>query len=273
MALRKPRAVWISGVVAAGKGDYDRALATLEEHLALCEKAGDEVMSHRVLNTLGWIWAEFGDAERAVTFNRRGAEGARKRGDPETLANAELNLIDALLGQGDLVQAQERAEGVHRLVKDPSTSEWMRWRYSTHLFATMGDVAVARGDHAAAREWADRCLEIATRTRAPKNLVKGWRLRGEIAMARRQWDDAVGALTQALGIARTIANPTQLWRTYDALTGLHDARREPEAAQQAARAAREVLDTIKGRLQDERLRAAFGASPAIQRAYRLDAER
>ena len=230
-------------------------------------------MSHRVLNTLGWIWTEFGDAARAADVNRRGAEGARKRGDPETLANAELNLCDALLGQGDLVQAKEIAEGVNRLVKDPSTSEWMRWRYSTHLFATMGDIAAARGDHAAAREWADRCLEIATRTHAPKNLVKGWRLRAEIAMARRQWDDAAAALAQALGIARTIGNPTQLWRTYDALTRLHDARREPDAGRRAAAAAREVLDTIKNGLRDERLRAAFEASAAIRRAYRPHAER
>jgi len=265
--------VWISGVVGIGKGDYDEALTMLEEHLALCEKAGDEVMSHRVLNTLGWLWTEFGDVERAVDVNRRGAEGARKRGDPETIANAELNLADVLLAQGDLVQAQDIVEGVRRLAMDPATSEWMRWRYSTHLFATMAQIALARGDHGKATEWTDRCLEIATRTHAPKNLVKGWRLRGEIALARRQWDDAASALKQTLDIARPLANPTQLWRTYDALTRLHDARREPDAARRAATAAREVLDTIKNGLRDERLRVAFDASPAIQRAYRPHAER
>jgi len=265
--------VWISGVVAAGKGDYDQALATLEEHLPLCEKAGDEVMQHRVLNTLGWIWTEFGDVERAVSFNRRGAEGARKRGDPETLANAELNLADMLLAHGDLVQAQDIVEGVHRLVNDPSTSDWMRWRYSTHLFATMAEIALACGDHEKAREWTDRCLEIATRTNAPKNLVKGWRLRGEIALARRQWDDAASALEQALDLARPLGNPTQLWRTYVALVRHHEARREPEAAGQATIAARDVLDAVKTGLRDERLRAAFGASPLIQRAYRLGPER
>jgi tetratricopeptide (TPR) repeat protein len=265
--------VWISGVVGIAKGDYDEALTMLEEHLAFCEKTGDEVMSHRVLNTLGWLWTEFGDADRAIDVNRRGAEGARKRGDPETIANAELNLADVLLAQGDLVQAQDVVEGVHRLAKDPSTSEWMRWRYSTHLFATMAHIALARGDQDAAREWTDRCLELATRSHAPKNLVKGWRLRGEIALARRQWDDAASALTQALGIARTIGNPPQLWRTYDALTRLHDARREPDAARRTAAAAREVLDRIKGRLRDERLRAAFEASAAIQRPYRLGGER
>jgi len=217
--------VWISGVVGIGKGDYDEALTMLEEHLALCEKAGDEVMSHRVLNTLGWLWTEFGDVERAVDVNRRGAEGARKRGDPETIANAELNLADVLLAQGDLVQAQDIVEGVRRLAMDPATSEWMRWRYSMHLFATMAQIALASGDHGKATEWTDRCLEIATRTHAPKNLVKGWRLRGEIALARRQWDDAASALKQTLDIARPLANPTQLWRTYDALTRLHDAQR------------------------------------------------
>jgi hypothetical protein len=34
--------------------------------------------------------------------NRRGADGARKRGDPETMANAEINLADLLLAQGRL---------------------------------------------------------------------------------------------------------------------------------------------------------------------------
>jgi tetratricopeptide (TPR) repeat protein len=266
-------ATWISGVVAVGKGDYDEALTILEEHLAVCEKVGDEVMGQRVLNTLGWLWTEFGDAERALRANRRGAEGARKRGDPETLANAELNLADMLVAQGDLVQAQDVAEGVYRLVKDPSTSEWMRWRYSTHLFATMGDIALARGDHAKAREWTDRCFEIATRSNAPKNLVKGWRLRGGIALARRQWDDAASALNQALEIARPLGNPTQLWRAYEALTRLHDARREPDAARASAAAARAVLEGIRGRLRDDRLRAAFDASAGIQRALRLGPER
>ncbi len=265
--------VWISGVVAIGKGEYDEALTNLEQHLALCEKAGDEVMSHRVLNTLGWLWVEFGNTERALDVNRRGAEGARKRGDPETMANAEINLADLLLAQGQIGEAREIIDEIYRIVKDPATSDWMRWRYSTHLFATMGDVSLARGDHANAREWADRCLEIATRTNAPKNLVKGWRLRGEIAMARRQWDDAAGALQQALTLARGIGNPTQIWKTHAALGRLHGEHRKPDAAHAAYLAAREVIDGIKNRLRDERLRASLDASPSIQRVYQLGVPR
>jgi tetratricopeptide (TPR) repeat protein len=265
--------LWISGVVFIGKGDYDDGLAALEEDLGFCEKAGAEVMRHRVLNTLGWLWAEFGDFERAIDLNRRGAEGARKRGDPETIANPEINLADIFVVQGDLVQAEDILDGVHRLVKDPATSDWMRWRYSTHLFASLSDVCLARGDHAKAREWADQCLEIATRTSSRKNLVKGWRLKGEIAMARREWDDARDALQQALTITRAIGNPTQLWKTHLALGRFYDERKNRDAAHEAYRAAREVLDGTRSRLRDERLLASFAAAASIRDIYTLSAPR
>ena len=265
--------LWISGVVLIGKGDYDDGLAALEEGLGFCEKVGDEVMGHRVLNTLGWLWAEFGDFERAIDLNRRGAEGARKRGDPETIANPEINLADIFVVQGDLVQAEDILAGVHRLMKDPATSDWMRWRYSTHLFASLSDVCLARGDHAKAREWAERCLEIATRTNSRKNLVKGWRLKGEIALHRRQWDEAETALREAVKIAEAIGNPTQLWKTHTALGRLHGERKNPDAAWQSYHAARLVVDGIKHRLQNPRLRASLDAASAIQRVYQLSAPR
>ena len=116
---------------------------------------------HRTLNTLGWLWIEIGDLERAIEFNQRGAEGGRKRSDHETQANSEINLGDVFLARGDLALAREMLEGVHRLVKDPATSEWMRWRYSTHLFASLGDLWLARGDPDRARQFADQCLELA----------------------------------------------------------------------------------------------------------------
>ena len=43
--------------------------------------------------------------------------------------------------------------------------------------------------------------------------MKGWRLRGEIALARRELDAAEDAFRRALAIAEAIGNPTQLWKT------------------------------------------------------------
>ena len=97
----------------------------------------------------------------------------------------------------------------------------MRWRYSIHLFASLAELELARGDLAKARELADHCLELATRTNSRKYLVKAWRLKGEIALARRQWDEGEAALRQAMHIARAIASPTQLWKTHLAVGRLH----------------------------------------------------
>jgi tetratricopeptide (TPR) repeat protein len=260
------------GIAKTGRGDHDGALTTLEEGLVLSEKVGDEVMRLRFLNCLGWLHIECGDVDTAFTLNRDGAEGARKRGDPETTANAEINLGDICLAKGDLTLAQEFLEGVHRLVKDPATSEWMKWRYSTHLFASLGDLWLARGDHTKAREFADQCLELATRTNSRKNLVKGWRLRGEIALVRRQWDEAEPALREALTFAQAIGNPTQLWKTYAALGRLYAETKKPDVARQTYQAARQVIDGIKANLQNPGLRASLENAPQIRRLYELSVQ-
>jgi class 3 adenylate cyclase/tetratricopeptide (TPR) repeat protein len=259
--------LWMHGMSLIGKGAYDEAMATLEDGLALSEKIGEEINAHRLLNTLGWLWAEVGDVERATDFNRRAAGRARKVGFPETIANSELNLADLLLAGGDLAAATELLDGVLDLVRRPTVSEWMKWRYSTHLFASLGDLALARGDPAKADEWAAQALEIATRTGSRKYLVKGWRLRGEIAMARRRWEEAETALRETLTIAQQIGNPTQLWKTHVAIARLRDATEDGEAGRQGYRRAREVIERVAQSLRDPRLRASLEASAPIRWIY------
>ena len=259
--------LFMHGVTLTGKGDYDAALSTFEEGLALSEKVGDEVQRHRMLNCLGWLHMECGDLDRGIDFNRRGAEGARKRADPETIANPEINLGDIFLEKGDLTLANEFLDGVYRLVKNPGTSEWMKWRYSTHLFASLGELWLARGDYTKAHDFAGQCLDIARRTNSKKNLVKGLRLEGEIAMARRQWDEAEGALREGVMIAETVGNPTQLWKTYLAAGRLQDHLNRRDDARVLYQKAREVVDRVRANLQNQSLRISLERSPIIQQIY------
>jgi transcriptional regulator with AAA-type ATPase domain/tetratricopeptide (TPR) repeat protein len=257
---------FLHGLTLTGQGAYAGALATFEEGLALAEKVGDEAIHHRLLNCLGWVHMELGQLARARDLNQRSAEVGRRRNDPGTLPNAELNLGDIFLAEGDLAQAADLFESVQAFARAPG-SEWMRFRYSIRLQSSLGELALARGDLARAREHADRCLEAATRTASRKNLVKGWRLAGAIATAARRWDDAETALRQALAIARRIGNPPQLWQTHAALARLHAARGRPDEALAARVAARAVLDRTKAALPDEALRAAFERAPVIRRVY------
>jgi DNA-binding NtrC family response regulator/tetratricopeptide (TPR) repeat protein len=248
---------FLRGLTLTGQGSYTEALATFHEGLELSEKVGDEVIHHRLLNCLGWLHHELGDLDRAAELNRLSADGGRRRNDAGTLPNAELNLGDIFLTRGDLPLAREMLERVERFARDPSTSAWMRFRYSIRLCASLGELALAHGDLDGARRQAQRCIELATHTNARKNLVRGWRLAGEAASAARQWADAEHALGQARAIAETIGNPTQLWRTYAALARFHAGRGDKDAARLAAGDGARVVDAVLAGLKDEMLRASL----------------
>ena len=260
---------FLHGMTLTGKGDYEGALTLFREGLRFAEKVGDETIHHRLLNCLGWLHAELGDLEGAIDFNRQSAEVGRRRNDPGTFPNAEVNLGEIYLAKGDLPEAAEHLESAYRYWDNPRTSEWMRWRYSMRLFASLGELWLARGDPERATEFGDRCLDLATRTNSRRNLAKGWRLRGEIAFARRQLEDAETAFRRALEIAEAIGNPTQLWTAGAALGRLHAARGRPDLAREAYRAARDVVIRVKGTLEDERLRTTLAQAPAVRRLVDL----
>ena len=254
---------FLRGLTLAGKGDYASALATFHEGLDLAEKVGDEAIHHRLLNCLGWVHFELGDLERAAELNRRSADVGRRRHDPGTVPNAELNLGDVFLARGDLALAREMFERVDAFARDPATSAWMRFRYSIRLCASQGELALAEGNLDAARTFAERCLELAARSQARKNLVRGWRLTGEVAGAARRWDEAERALHEARRIAAAITNPTQLWRTHAAFARLYAEQGKLEAARHAAAAAEEVVDGVLARLPDATLRASLQGLPLV----------
>ncbi len=251
------------GLPLVGRGHYDQAFTTFTDGLELAEKLGDKIFRNRFLNCLGWVFAECGDLERATEFNQRGVGPSQARGDPETIANCELNLGDVWLVKREHGLARELFEQVHGLVQKPSTSDWCKWRYSQHLFAGMGESWLALDHPRKADDACNQCLELAARTESRKYLVRGWRLKGEIAMAHLQPEDAESCFKKALGLARRIGNPTQLWKTHLALGRLCSDTGRVDAARSELAAARHVIDGIGQRLQTSELAEGFARSRLI----------
>jgi class 3 adenylate cyclase/tetratricopeptide (TPR) repeat protein len=260
-------AFFAEGITRTGMGDYTAARTLFEEGRALAGKVGDEIWLHRLLNAQGWYYIELGDLERALEFNRDGAAGARKRGDPETASNAEANLGDIFIAQGDLNLAWDVLEGVHRVIKDASVSEWQKWRYSMHVFASLADLWLARGNLDKARTFTDQCLEVATRTTSRKYLARGWRLRGEIAFASRAWNESEAALRRALTIAERVGNPTQLWKTHATLGALHATVGRLGASARAYRSAVDVVERMKTSVNDPKVAETLASASSIRELY------
>jgi tetratricopeptide (TPR) repeat protein len=260
---------FLRGLTLTAKGDYDDAFLMFHEGLALSEQVGDEAIHHRLLNCLGWLYSEIGDFDRARVLNEQSAQVGRRRSDPGSRPNAEINLGEICLVQGDLASAEEILKGVYEYWEDPSTSEWMRFRYSIRLFGDMGEVALARGDLEKAGTMSGRCLEAASHTESRKNLVKAYRLKGEIAAARKEWKDTERYLENALQIARSIGNPPQLWKTHLALGRVYEESGRRELASNAYAHARRVVDEVQASLRQEDLRASFERATFVQQIRSL----
>jgi transcriptional regulator with AAA-type ATPase domain/tetratricopeptide (TPR) repeat protein len=260
---------FLRGLTLTGKGDYDDAFAAFTEGLSLAERVGDEAIHHRLLNCLGWLYADLGDLDYAEELNAMSATIGRRRKDPGTQTNAELNLAEIFRAKGDLERAEDQYDSVYRYWKDPHSSHWMRFRYSVRMFAGMGGLALARGDLAAARLHSAEGLALATRSGSRKNLVKGWRLAGDIARAERDWDTAEGQLRKSLDLAVSLGNPVQHWKTEMALGHLLQDGGRTDEARHAFQRAFSAMQQVKRTLREERLRVAFEKNPDLRLVQNL----
>jgi tetratricopeptide (TPR) repeat protein len=260
------RLLWHRGLTYGGQGEYAAALAALRDAVALSDRLGAKVYRCRSLNTLGWVHGEVYDLEAAIRYNREAAEAAYKVGDPELIRNAEINLGDDYLLLGDLEQAQRYLEKVYRDTQQRGQwgEEWMKWRYAQHLYHSLGELWLTKGDAAQALGFAEECLKLAEPTMSRKNLVKGWRLKGQALLAQGQGEQAQEALSRALTIAREIGNPPQLWKTYQALGALYESQADLERTQAAYQSAMDIIDGVAERLQDQELQRTFLAARPVQ---------
>jgi class 3 adenylate cyclase/tetratricopeptide (TPR) repeat protein len=264
------RCRWVQGIASSETGNYDAALAALDEGLALAEKIGDDAFIPRFLNTLGWLRIDCGDFTRGIELSERSYELTNRSSraghgtGAERRAFIRLNEADALMAQGDLAGAAEALEETLHIIQHPPPSRWMTWRYTTHCYASLGQLALLRRDPERARRLADQSLEVATPTASRKYESWAWRIKGESATARRAWGEAEDALGRARAHAEEIGQPRLKWMSQVATGRLQAALGRREAALRHYRAAWAIIAGLRAGTQDRDLRAGLESSPLIR---------
>jgi DNA-binding NtrC family response regulator/tetratricopeptide (TPR) repeat protein len=255
--LRLPEVIvfstWFLGKARCCIGDYGAAIAMLEEASDVCDRIGDRAWKSRLLNTLGWCFAEIGDVERARPYNERAAALAREIGDPEILANADINLAANHLALGHIDRALGYLEPIEAALARPG-DPWMRWRYHLHALHSRGEIELARNLPERALARADDELRGARQHRAPKLAARALALRAAALLALDRRDDADAALREALAIAEQIGYRRAVVHGHRLLA--ESARRSGHAAAAAAHAAqaRVVSEQLAGSLTNDELR-------------------
>ncbi len=95
------------GNVLEGIGDFVKATGHFEIALILLRSLEDAPATARVLNSLGLVALNSGNAEKAVQYHRESLDLRRKSAQPRAMFIAQLNLGDAQKNLGHLTEARK----------------------------------------------------------------------------------------------------------------------------------------------------------------------
>jgi DNA-binding NtrC family response regulator/predicted ATPase len=245
--------MWFGAKASCCIGNYGAAIARLQEAADICSRIGDRAWSSRMFNTLGWCYAEIGAHEVAAFFNRKAAEIARDFGDPEIIANSEINLALNHLAAGDVDRA---ADLVAPIAADlaRSTDPWMRWRFSLHVLNAQAKIAIVGDDLDAALTLADAQAAGARTHEAPKIEARAASLRAELLLAMDRRAEAHAALRAAAELADRIQYRRGNVEVLRLSAEAHRRDGNDGAAGEAAARARSLLHEAARSLEDSNLR-------------------
>ncbi len=140
----------------------------------------------------------------------------------------------------------------------------MKWRYMQHCCHSLGELWLTKGDTEKALRFAEECLQLAVPTESRKNIIKDWRLQGQVYCTQGRLTEAEAVLQKALTLAKEIGNPPQLWKSYQALGELYEKQGTTEQAHSAYASALEGIDRVASQLQDQEIKQTFLAAGPVQ---------
>jgi DNA-binding CsgD family transcriptional regulator len=192
------------------KGDLVAALAQFNEVRIECEQAHDEVHRPMALMSLGIALGYHGEVDAALGTAREALDGAAALGE-FFVGLASAQLAQASLAAGDVEAAAQASESawLGLRVAQPEMADAQR------VFNSV-EIALARGDLAKAREWADRAIEVA----AHWHRVAALLVRARIAIADGAPDDAERLAHDALICATSSGARLNIPDVIEVLAGL-----------------------------------------------------
>jgi class 3 adenylate cyclase/tetratricopeptide (TPR) repeat protein len=267
---------FIYGVALGEQGRYQEAIQIMQEGREFGRKSGERYSTPKVTNSLGWAYHELCQFEKAVHYNNLALESIQDLLGPGTSnlfeieSQTRVNLGENHLMMGDLQKAQEHLELVYENAKKPEYY-FVRTRWKPRCLLGLGELWLRAGDTDKAGSFLFELSEHQWTDKYPykKYQVRAWRLRGQISSARGQLEEAEAELYRALTHAKELGNPTQLWKTHQALGNLLRLRGKAEKARAEFQAALKIVEGIAEGLTDLALKEGYLQSEPVQKLVLL----
>jgi class 3 adenylate cyclase len=256
---------WFVGKSKCCLGLYGEAIAELSASLELSDRVGDRALKARLLNTLGWCFAEVGAYERARDFNQRSTDLGREMlelglvaGADEVHGNAAINLAGNLISLGQLDAAHEVLDPIREGITT-SRDPWMQWRYRLHLIDTLARLALSRNQPEQALQLALEEHEGARGHRSRKLEARALELAGRALLVLDRREEAEARVHAALELGRRIEYPPIVWRSLFLLGEVARRGGQGSEAERSSQEARALVERLASSLRETDLSARFHA--------------
>jgi tetratricopeptide (TPR) repeat protein len=249
------------GLVAGNTGRMSRSLEVFNEAARIAERNGDRFWLARLPSSLGWIYRELHDFERALEHDYQGLEIARADNLPEVEANALLNFCQEYARRNDSEKWLATFREIEEIIE---RNPWMRARYHLRLQSVIAEYQFALGQFELAEEHAGQLLELTTQYGYHKDEAVARKLLAETRAARGLAREAEAELKRALVVLEKHHAPLVAWRVHAALGRLYLHRQDKRAAHKAYAEAGRIIEKIAASVNDEQLRKTFLAASAVR---------
>jgi tetratricopeptide (TPR) repeat protein len=245
-----------------GLGTYAEAFTAVNDGLTKARERDNTFILGRLTNTLGWLHQELGDFQRAAVYDSDSADLGQRIGNSNVEISALINLGFDYLHLGEPEKALALLENTFSRAEQGFGAH--RWRWIMHVCAVIADTLLILDAPDRALTYVERGFIEARATSSMKYIARFHALRGEVALAARQWSHAETDCREALRIAQQISYPTLTWQAAHLLARSQAGQNNLEAASATVQLAVETIDAVAARIPDPALRETFLAWPRVQ---------
>ena len=250
-------------------GKYIEAYQTI---LTILE-AGNLSESHhhnlpRILNLMGYLHLELGDAQTALKWDQKALEASWQS---QTQGNYEMRRYSLLNIATDYLHLEKPDEGQEAIVQFESIKELSasaRFRYYNRYQLLMSEMYLVKGLFEQSAEFAQEARNLAESNKVLKNIAKSHWFEGLALAGMLRFDEAVGHLEKAVDIVDGIQHGSLRWKIRLSLAEV--MQKTGQAPDEVIRQTRKMIDQTIRSLSGSPLQTVFLASKWIKQIEQLE---
>lgn len=166
----------------------------------------------RLLNHMGYLFLELGDASQALTWDQQAWEVSHNDKGVNRYEIQRYCLMNIATDLIHLGRVDEAAEYVARFDMLKAAPDLAQFRYQNRYLLLRSELHLIQRQFTQAIEFAQEARTLAQQFRATKNIAKSHWLEGQAQLEIRQSQSAVDHLQQALILVNTIQHGSLRWK-------------------------------------------------------------